>query len=78
MQELAMEHSGNVRKSKYSVVLNYALSEMAMGKDVTPEELRGAKIFIGILLNIAEKPAPLPPPLPDKSLGQPPKKELKK
>lgn len=73
-KDLATEHAGNVLKKNFSKVLTYALAEMATGRDVTPEELRGAKAFIGILLNLSEIPEPPKPAAPDKSLGQPAKK----
>jgi hypothetical protein len=58
-----------VRTVWMTSALTHALAEMS-GRNATNDELRGARIFIGILLNMAE-PIPAPaPPLPDKSLGQ--------
>lgn len=69
-KDLATEHAGNVLTIKFSKLLTYTLAEMATGRDVSPEELRGAKMFIGILLNLSEIPKPPKPVAPDKSLGQ--------
>lgn len=65
--ELAADHAANVRSSKYTTVLNFALAEMA-GRDVTNDELRGARIYIGILMNMGEKPETIKPPAPNKDL----------
>lgn len=70
--EIAVEHAAAVRTNKFHVIHDFALSEMSTGRDITPEELRGAKIYINILLNMAEKPESPKPAAPDKSLGQPP------
>ena len=60
-----------VRTSWMTSALTYSLAEMS-GRSATNDELRGARLFISILLNLAE-PIPAPaPPLPDKSLGQKP------
>ena len=66
-----------MRTSWMTSAMIYALAEMS-GRNATNDELRGARAFMALLLNMAE-PIPAPaPPLPDKSLGQKtdePKKE---
>lgn len=61
-----------IRTSWMTTSLTYALAEMSI-RNATKEELVGARIFIGILMNLGE-PIPLAvPAFPDKELGQPTK-----
>lgn len=66
-KEIAADHAANVRSSKFTTVLNFALAEMAF-RNMTNEELRGARIYIGILMNMGEKPETIKPPAPSKDL----------
>jgi len=68
-KELAAEHQAAVRTSALAVRLSFALAEMAGRQQVTTENLLGARMFVNIFLNLAEKPEVPKPAAPDKSLG---------
>ncbi len=64
---VAEELSKVMRTGFMATSMSFALSEMAY-RNASKEEMIGAKIFIGVLMNLAE-PLPIPPPsLPDKEL----------
>jgi len=58
-----------IRTSWMPTALTFALAEMS-SRNATREELIGARIFIGILMNLAEPLSPPTPALPSKELGQ--------
>jgi len=51
-----------------TIGLTYALAEMSI-RNASKEELVGARIFIGILMNLGEPLPPALPAFPDKELG---------
>jgi hypothetical protein len=79
-KELATEHQASVRSNAILVKLSFALAAMSGKSNVTNENLIGARIFIDTFLNMAEKPEPVKPVLPNKDLGfrQSDKKDEKK
>lgn len=71
-KDAATELATAMRTSWMAVSLTYALAEMSI-RNATKEELVGARIFIGILMNLGEPIPPAFPAFPDKDLGQPTK-----
>lgn len=65
----AAAHAALVRTSALNLALSFALAEMAGRTSITSENLVGARMFAGIFLNLAEKPEPPKPMLPNKDLG---------
>ena len=74
-KDAAAAHQSIVRTAGFSMILSFALAEMAGRANVTSENLVGARMAFNILLNLAEKPDVAKPPLPNKDLGQPIKKK---
>jgi hypothetical protein len=76
-KDSAAEHMARVRTTAFPTMLTFALAEMAGRNTVTSENLVGARMLVGIILNLSEKQEDPKLQLPNKDLGQTPVKKAK-